>query len=174
MNKTEKYLPLFVTVGQVVIFPYYIIWLKEASLTFTLFALLFAVFSFSAAWGYSVFQKKKDKEKHHLYLIYFGMAIVYLIVGYSNEISDALSYLTLLLQVIIGYLQGYFRSWHVHQKSYSIHAVHHYLLVGVSMITLSFIHIISPVLFIRAFGWLLCLVSIREFYEKVAEKHFRN
>ncbi|MBM7602318.1 hypothetical protein JOC75_000288 [Metabacillus crassostreae] len=174
MNISEKYLPLFVTVGQVVIFPYYIIWLKEASLTFTLFAWLFAVFSFSAAWGYSVFQKKKDKEKDHLDLIYFGMAIVYLIVGYSNEFLDDLSYLALLLQVIIGYLQGYFRAWHVHQKSYSIHAVHHYLLVGVSMIALSFINIVSPVFLISSFGWFLCLISFWELYGKIASKYFRS
>jgi hypothetical protein len=32
---SERYVPLVVSVGQVVIFPYYILWLKEASLTFT-------------------------------------------------------------------------------------------------------------------------------------------
>lgn len=174
MNKSEKYVPLFVTVGQVVIFPYYIIWLKEASLTFTLFAWLFAIFSFSAAWGYSVYQKKKDKEKGHLYLIFFGMAIVYLIVGYSSEIPDDFSYIALFLQVMIGYLQGYFRAWHVHQKSYSIHAVHHYMLVGVSMIALSFINIVSPVFLISTFGWFLCVISFWELYGEVASKNLRS
>ena len=60
-NRSERFLPLVVTVGQVAIFPYYIIWLKEVSLTFTLFAWLFAAFSFAAAWGYRVFQSKKNK-----------------------------------------------------------------------------------------------------------------
>jgi hypothetical protein len=57
---SERYVPLVLSVGQVVIFPYYILWLKEASLTFTLFTWLFAAFSFSAALGYRLFQAKKN------------------------------------------------------------------------------------------------------------------
>ena len=59
-HKSARYLPLIVTVGQVVIFPYYIIWLKEISLTFTLFAWFFAAFSFAAAWGSTNRTVKKE------------------------------------------------------------------------------------------------------------------
>ncbi len=81
IRNSNRIIPLIITVGQVAVFPYYIIWLKEVTLTFTLFAWLFAVHSFSAAWGYRVFQLKKNKGKSNISLIYLGMGCIYLFVG---------------------------------------------------------------------------------------------
>ncbi|WP_226666415.1 hypothetical protein [Metabacillus litoralis] len=167
MNRNQRYIPLIVTVGQVVIFPYYIIWLKEVSLTFTLFAWFFAAFSFSAAWGYRVFQTNKQKDKTPIFIIYAVMGIVYCLIGLSNDVEDYLPYIALVFQVIIGFLQGYFRAWHINQKTYHVDAVHHYLLVGLSMFGLSFIHIISPVFFLIFFGSVLCLLSFWELCVKL-------
>ncbi|RIJ66917.1 hypothetical protein [Rummeliibacillus sp. POC4] len=155
-RKWNRLIPLIITVGQVVVFPYYVIWLKGVSLTFTLFAWLFATHSFSAAWGYRTFQTKKNKQKSHISFVYFGMGCAYLVVGQFNIEMDLLPYIALILQVLLGFLQGYFRAWHVEQDSYHLHAVNHYILVGWIMISLSFIKIISPVVIISMFGWLLC------------------
>ncbi|WP_088104025.1 hypothetical protein [Halalkalibacter urbisdiaboli] len=154
VNKSERYIPLIVTVGQVAVFPYYIIWLKEVSLTYTLFAWLFAVFSFAAAWGYCVFQSEKIR-KPSIAFCYIAMGIVYLVVGNINISVDFLPYIAILLQVCLGFLQGYFRAWHIKQRAYRLHAVQHYLLVGLTMIVLSFIMIISPVVVILTFGVVL-------------------
>ncbi|MCH7322659.1 hypothetical protein LZ480_12225 [Solibacillus sp. MA9] len=155
-NRSEEYIPLVVTVGQVAISPYYIVWLKEVSLTFTLFAWLFAAFSFAAAWGYRVFQSKKNKNNSYMPFIYVGMGIVYILVGCIKNSFEILLYAVLLLQVILGFLQGFFRAWHIEQKAYHLQTVHHYLIVGVTMIGLSFVKIISPVVFVTFFGILLC------------------
>lgn len=162
-RRSERYIPLIVTVGQVAVFPYYIIWLKEVSLTFALFAWLFAAFSFAAAWGYRVFQSKRNKNNSYIFFIYIGMGLVYILVGFLKNSLEVLPYVALLLQVILGFLQGYFRSWQIEQKTYHIHAVHHYLLVGVTMIGLSFVRIISPVFIITVFGSLLCMFGFWNF-----------
>ncbi|WLV25479.1 hypothetical protein QR721_04515 [Aciduricibacillus chroicocephali] len=152
----KQYIPLVVTVGQVAIFPYYIIWLKGVSLTFSLFAWFFAAFSFSAAWGYQMYQSKKDKNNIHISFIYIGMGIVYIITGFIKTTFENLPYIVLLLQIILGVLQGYFRAWHSGQKAYYLQVVHHYLIVGFMMIGLSFVKVISPAVFIAVFGFLLC------------------
>lgn len=160
---SARFLPLVVTVGQVVIFPYYIIWLKQVSLTFTLFAWFFAAFSFAAAWGYRTFQSKKNKERSYIFVVYAGMGIVYVLIGYIKDSSESLPYMVLLLQVMLGLLQGYFRAWHTEQETYHLHAVHHYLIVGFMMIGFSFLKIISPVVFLAIFGVLLLVCSLWEF-----------
>lgn len=165
-NKSEQYIPLVVTVGQVAIFPYYIVWLKEVSLTFTLFAWLFAAFSFAAAWGYRVFQSKKNQNNAYMPFIYAGMGCVYILVGCIKNSFETLPYAVLLLQVLLGLLQGYFRAWHIEQKTYHLHAVHHYLIVGVTMIGLSFIKIISPTVFLTVFGILLCMCGFWDLIRK--------
>ncbi|HZH60820.1 MAG TPA: hypothetical protein VEY70_14855 [Metabacillus sp.] len=152
-------LPLVVTVGQVVIFPYYIIWLKEISYTYTLFAWFFAGFSFSAAWGYRVYQSKK-KELLSISSVYLCMGIIYLSIYFMNGEIEILPYFALFIQILLGFLQGYFRAWHIKQASYTLHAVHHYLFVGVSMIGLSFINILSPVAFLTCFGAFLLICGI--------------
>ncbi|WP_223701132.1 hypothetical protein [Sutcliffiella deserti] len=158
--------PLFVTVGQVAILPYYIIWLKEASMTYTLFALFFAMFSFAAAWGYRVFQTKKNKQRSYIFLVYAGMGVVFLGVGLIRSPFDALPYLVLLIQVLMGFLQGYFRAWHIEQKEYHLHAVHSYLLVGCAMIGLSLVQVLSPGFFLILFGCLLIVCAIGEIFRK--------
>jgi hypothetical protein len=168
-NSRKRYIPLVVTVGQVAIFPYYIVWLKEVSFTFTIFAWLFATFSFSAAWGYRVYQVKKPESS--IPFIYVGMGTVYLLVGFLNQSFEFLPYFALLLQIILGFLQGYFRAWHVEQKDYRLHVVHHYLIVGVIMLGLSFIKIISPVAFITAFGSVLCVCGIWGLLVKTNGEH---
>ncbi|WP_163537557.1 hypothetical protein [Gracilibacillus sp. YIM 98692] len=165
-NKIAHKIPLVVTVGQVAIFPYYILWLKQVSMTFTLFAWLFAIFSFSAALGFRVFQTKKDQTRSYIWLVYVGMGVVYLAVGQLNQYMDFLIYAAVVLQVILGFLQGYFRAWHIEQKAYRLHAVDHYLMVGAIIIGLSFIHILSPVIFIQSFGLLLFLCAMAELLVK--------
>ncbi|PIC84920.1 hypothetical protein CSV72_16350 [Sporosarcina sp. P20a] len=169
-HKSTRYLPLVVTVGQVVIFPYYIIWLKEVSLTFTLFAWFFATFSFAAAWGYRIAQSRTNKDHSYIVIIYAGMGIVYILIGGIKNSSDILPYVVLFLQVILGLLQGYFRAWHAEQDTYHLHAVHHYLIVGCAMIGFSFVKIISPVVFITIFGILMCICAVWELFRKEKKK----
>lgn len=165
-SKSTKYRPLIVTVGQVVVFPYYILWLKEVSLTFTLFAWFFAAFSFAAAWGYRTFQLKKNKERSYIIISYVGMGSVYILIGFVKESYEMLPYFVLFYQVVLGFLQGYFRAWHTEQKTYHLHAVHHYLIVGFTMIGFTFVKVISPVLFITVFGFLLFLCGFFELLGK--------
>lgn len=169
-HKNAGVIPLVATVGQAIIFPYYIVWLKEVSLTFTLFAWFFAAFSFAAAWGYQIFQSKKNKDQSYIILVYGGMGFVYLLVGSINQWSESLPYAVALLQVFLGVLQGYFRAWHSEQETYHLHAVHHYLIVGFMMIGFTFIKIISPVVYITIFGFLLCLCSL---WELICKRKFR-
>ncbi|WP_226526942.1 hypothetical protein [Metabacillus niabensis] len=152
--------PLIITVGQVVIFPYYIIWLKEISYTYTLFAWFFAGFSFSAAWGYRVYHSRKNLHFLGISFIYFAMGIIYVSIYFINVQIEVLPYFALIIQVLLGFLQGYFRAWHVEQSLYKLQAVHHYLLVGVCMIGLSFIKILSPVAFLTSFGVFLLTIGI--------------
>lgn len=170
-DKSARYLPLIVTVGQVVIFPYYIIWLKDVSMTFTLFAWFFAAFSFAAAFGYRMFQSKKNKVHSYIYLMYICMGCVYLFIGSIKSSFESLPYIVLLLQVSLGFLQGYFRAWHTEQDTYHLHAVHHYLLVGFMMIGFSFIKIISPGIFITIFGLVLILCGV---WEIIRNRKFRS
>lgn len=151
----ERYVPLVISVGQVVIFPYYILWLKEASMTFTLFTWLFAAFSFSSALGYRIFQNRKNPVTRYIPFLYMGMGCVYLLVGTIRSSFEMLPFLALLFQVILGFLQGYHHAWHVNQKTFRLHAINHYLLVGTIMVGLSFVKIISPALFINVFGSIL-------------------
>lgn len=168
MKHIEQYIPLVVTVGQVVIFPYYIIWLRSVSFDYTLFAWMFAVFSFAAAWGYRVFQSKRN----FLFfpLLYIGMGFVYIIVGSLTSSSEYLPYLALFLQVTLGFLQGYWRAWHVDQKNYRIHAADHYIIVGFTMLVLSFMTVLSPSIFLTAFGVLLCLCGVWEMFHTKKKK----
>ena len=152
---SEGNIPLIVSVGQVVIFPFYILWLKEAALTFTLFSWLFAAFSFSAALGYRVYQTGKMPGASNRPLIYIGMGSVYILAGFLTDSFEVLPYIALLFQVVLGFLQGWHHAWHIEHKDYRLHAIHHYLLVGMVMIGLSFVKIISPVLFITIFGVML-------------------
>ncbi|MFP7296811.1 hypothetical protein [Neobacillus niacini] len=157
---SERSVPLVVSVGQVVIFPYYILWLKEASLTFTLFTWLFAAFSFSAALGYRLFQNGKKPVNKYIPYLYMGMGCVYLFVGNIRSSFEALPFLALLFQVILGFLQGYHHAWHVKQKTFRLHAINHYLLVGTIMVVLSFVKIISPAIFINVFGVILFICGL--------------
>lgn len=165
-NGSKRYIPLVVSVGQVVIFPYYILWLKEASLTFTLFTWLFAAFSFSAAFGFRVFQGGKRPVYRYIPFMYMGMGSVYILVGFIKNWFDALPYITLLFQVILGFLQGYHHAWHIEQKTYRLHAINHYLLVGTVMAGLSFVKIISPNVFIMAFGNVLFICGVVDLFHK--------
>jgi len=167
MNKySERYIPLIVTVGQVVIFPYYIIWLKQVSYSYTLFAWLFALFSFAAAWGYRTFQSKKITSKHFIPFIYVTMGAAYLLIGLLDFSSEWLPYAALVLQILLGFLQGYFRAWHSEQKLYRLHVANHYLLVGVIMIGVSFIKIVSPALFLSLFGVVLVVCGGWKLFKK--------
>ncbi|MBU8729852.1 hypothetical protein KM915_07270 [Cytobacillus oceanisediminis] len=159
-NWSERYIPLVVSVGQVAIFPYYILWLKEASLTFTLFTWLFAAFSFSAALSYRVIQSGKMPVYSYIPFIYIGMGSVYMLVGLIRNWFEALPYIALLFQVILGLLQGYHHAWHIEQKAYRIHAINHYLLVGIVMVVLSFVKIISPIILITVFGIVLIICGV--------------
>ncbi|RID81819.1 hypothetical protein D1953_19705 [Peribacillus asahii] len=170
-NKIERYIPLIVTVGQVVIFPYYIVWLKEVSFSYTLFAWLFATFSFAAAWGYRFFQSRGEKPRSFITSVYVAMGVVYIVVGYWKLLIEYLPYVALMTQIVLGFLQGYFRAWHTKQRSYHVHAINHYLIVGVIMIALSFMKVVSPSIFLTVFGIILCMCGI---WEVVRRKKFRN
>lgn len=154
-KRSERYIPLVVSVGQVAIFPYYILWLKQASLTFTLFTWLFAAFSFSAALGYRVFQSRKNTVKSYVPSVYMGMGVIYITAGFIRNSFEFLPYIALLLQVSLGFLQGYHHAWHIEQKAFRLHAIHHYLIVGTIMLALSFVKILSPMTFITVFGAVL-------------------
>ncbi|SFA70022.1 MULTISPECIES: hypothetical protein [unclassified Bacillus (in: firmicutes)] len=159
-NRSERYIPLIVSVGQVAIFPYYILWLKQASLTFTLFTWFFAAFSFTAALGYKVFQSRKNRINSVIPFIYMGMGSVYILAGTIKYSFEYIPYMALFLQIILGFLQGYYHAWHIEQKAYRAHAVNHYLMVGVIMFGLSFVKIISPVTFITAFGSVVVICGV--------------
>ncbi|WHZ05762.1 hypothetical protein QNH48_14545 [Neobacillus sp. YX16] len=157
---SERYVPLVVSVGQVVIFPYYILWLKEASLTFTLFTWLFVAFSFSAALGYRLFQAEKKLANSYIPFLYMGIGSVYILVGNISSSFEVLPFLALIFQVILGFLQGYHHAWHIEQNTFRLHAINHYLLVGVIMVGLSFVKIISPAIFITVFGAILFICGL--------------
>lgn len=165
-NKTAKYIPLVVTVGQVVIFPYYILWLKDASLSYMLFAWMFAAFSFSAAWGYRIYQTAGRNNPYFIPFIYTGMGFVYTIVGSEPFTIDSLPYIAVIMQVVLGFLQGYFRGWHAKQATYHLHVIHHYLLVGMIMIGLSFIRVITPGFFLVLFGIILIICGVYDIWRK--------
>lgn len=167
-RKHIQYIPLAVTVGQVVIFPYYIIWLKQVSLTFTLFAWFFAAFSFAAAWGYQLQQSKQQAGR--ISFIYIGMGAVYLTAGMLDRPFGSLPGIVLLLQILLGLLQGYFRAWHAKQDTYHLHAVHHYMMVGAAMIGFSFVKVVSPGLFIGLFGGLLFCCGAWQFVQEIYGK----
>ncbi|MCD7034154.1 hypothetical protein LRR81_07900 [Metabacillus sp. GX 13764] len=171
-KNSQRLIPLIVTVGQVVIFPYYIIWLKEVSMSFTLFAWLFAVFSFSAAWGYRTFSVKKPYTASYIFSIYIGMGLIYMAAGWMVFPIEMLPYAALLMQIGLGFLQGYFRAWHIQKPSYRVHAVHHYLLVGIIMLGLSFVKIFSPSIFLILFGVLLFISGGWEWRNRKAERKY--
>lgn len=145
-------MPVLFTVGQVIIFPYYILWLKELSLTYTLFALLFAVHAFAAALGYSVCQRWMLQRAGFFYIV---SGLLYLSV-FTITTIDAV----VLLQMALGMSQGYFRAWHVQQVSYKGNAVQHYLAVGTIMLALAFLQILAPAVLIASFGVVLCVGGI--------------
>lgn len=157
---SERYIPLVVSVGQVVIFPYYILWLKEASLTFTLFTWLFAAFSFSGALGYRLFHAGKRPANLYIPYLYMGMGCVYIFVGNIRSSFEVLPFLALIFQVMLGFLQGYHHAWHIEQNAFRLHAINHYLLVGMIMVVLSFVKIISPAIFITVFGSILFICGL--------------
>lgn len=164
--KSEHYIPLVVTVGQVVIFPYYILWLKQASLTFTLFTWLFAAFSFSAAFGYRVYQTRTKHVKSFLPLVYIGMGLVYVFAALLDIPLEQLPYFALIFQVALGFLQGYHHAWHIEQKAFRLHAIHHYLIVGIIMVCLSFVKMVTPIIFIAAFGVVLVICGVWLLFQK--------
>jgi hypothetical protein len=171
---SERYVPLVVSVGQVVIFPYYILWLKEASLTFTLFTWFFAAFSFSAALGYRLFQAGKKPAKSYNAYIYIGMGCVYILVGYIRSSFEVLPYIALFFQVILGFLQGYHHAWHIEQKVFRLHVINHYLLVGMIMVGLSLVKVISPIFFITTFGTVLFICGIGLIFMKNEDSTVSN
>jgi hypothetical protein len=169
--KSEQAIPLFVSVGQVVIFPYYIVWLKQAALSFTLFGWLFAIFSFSAAFGYRLYQTKGSKYRSHHPFIYIEMGAVYILAGTISQPAGSLPYTALLLQATLGFLQGWHHAWHIEQKTYRLHAIHHYLIVGISMIGISFVKILAPGIIIAGFGaMLLCCAACSIYKGKIKDE----
>ncbi|GEK35027.1 hypothetical protein [Kurthia sibirica] len=148
----SRYFPLVMTVGSALVFPYYIIWLKNSSLTFPMFAWFFAIHSFAAALGYVVCHKWSTPS---IYWLYGVMGLVFVGVGFSENNMSVFLYLVLMTQLILGFLQGYFRAWHITQPLYSIHAVSNYLLVGFAMLGVSFIRFVSPQQIILLFGIVL-------------------
>ena len=168
----DKYLrsiPLIVTVGQVVIFPYYTIWLNEITYSYTLFAWLFAIFSFSSAWGYRVYLSKQNQSEHYIPYIYMAMGLIYTAVGINKLTTEYLPYAALCFQLFLGFLQGYFKAWHIKQKVYSLHAIQHYLIVGFIMIGLSFIKVMSPNSFLGFFGLILLCSGFISLIQKWAK-----
>lgn len=157
-----KYMPVVLTVGQVIIFPYYIVWLKELALTYTLFALLFAVHAFAAAAGYFICQRW---SMSHMRPFYVGSGLLYLAVFFISTVEAVV-----LLQIALGMSQGYFRAWHVKQVSYSINAVQHYIVVGSMMLLLAFAPIILPSLLIACFGVVLLLGGMVSGQRKIQNK----
>jgi ABC-type multidrug transport system permease subunit len=95
-----------------------------------------------------------------------GMGSVYILVGLIRNSFEVLPFMALLLQVILGFLQGYYHAWHIEQKAYRLHAINHYLLVGLIMVGLSFVKILSPIFFITAFGTVLLICGIRLIFMK--------
>ncbi len=152
-----RFLPLIITVGNALVFPYYIIWLKNVTLTFSLFAWMFALHSFAAALGYQLCVKKSTKSIHWIYAIY---ALCFIFVGLSSFWTFDYTYATVAVQIVLGFTQGYFRAWHVHQPFYTLHAVSNYLLVGFAMLGLSFIHIVTPQFILFVFGCLLFITFL--------------
>jgi hypothetical protein len=171
---SERYVPLVISVGQVVIFPYYILWLKEVSLTLTLFTCFFAAFSFSAALGYRLFQVGKKPANSYIAYIYMGLGCVYILVGYITSTFEVLPYIALFFQVILGLLQGYHHAWHIEQKSFRLHAINHYLLVGIIMVGLSSVKIISPTIFITTFGTILIICGMGLLFMKNDDSSVSN
>lgn len=153
-----RYLPLIVTVGNALVFPYYIVWLKTVTLTFPMFAWMFALHSFAAALGYQLCVKRPTQAISWLYFVF---AVLYIFVGLSALIPIDFMYITIIIQILLGFSQGYFRAWHVNQSFYKLHAVSNYLLVGFAMIGLSFIQIITPQFIIFLFGIIMfgCFIS---------------
>lgn len=143
MNK----LPVIFTVGQVIIFPYYLFWLKELTLTYTLFALLFALHSFAAALGYMLCKRWTARNVRFLYI---GSGLLYLAVPFIRSV-----YVVVFLQVALGMSQGYFRAWHSRQVSYQLQAVQHYVAVGCVMLGLAFIQVMMPAVVVAGFGVVL-------------------
>jgi hypothetical protein len=171
---SERYVPLVVSVGQVIIFPYYILWLKDASLTFTLFTWLFAAFSFSAALGYRLFQAGRKPAISFIPYLYMGMGGVYIFVGNISSSFEVLPIMALLFQVILGFLQGYHHAWHIMQNTFRLHAINHYLLVGMIMVGLSFVKIISPAIFITVFGTILFICGLVSMFIKNMDSAVSN
>jgi len=104
-----------------------------------------------------VFQTKKNKNRSYISFVYIGMGTVYILAGTTKHSLHFLPYAALLLQITLGFLQGYFRAWHIKQETYRFDAVTHYLIVGIAMFGLSFAKIISPAVFLTAFGSILCI-----------------
>ena len=138
--------PLLITVGQVIIFPYYLFWLKSSTLTFSLFALIFALFSFGAALGYHL-------QPRWSMPIVLPIALVGVIYMLTLEVKSL--YIISIMQVILGFLQGYFRAWHVEQETYKLQVVWHYVIIGFVMVALSTVTIVVPQIFVAIYGFLL-------------------
>lgn len=158
-----RFLPLVVTVGNVLVFPYYIIWLRNVTLTFPMFAWMFALHSFSAALGYQICVKKPSKSIYWIYGVY---AAAFIFVGLSSFWTFDYMYATVGVQILLGFTQGYFRAWHIMQPFYKLHAVSNYLLVGFAMLGLSFIQIVTPQLILLIFGLILLVSFIFAFLKR--------
>lgn len=158
-----RFLPLVVTVGNALVFPYYIIWLRNVTLTFPMFAWMFALHSFAAAFGYQICVKKPSKSIYWIYVVYAGS---FIFVGLSAFWSFDYMYATVAIQIVLGFTQGYFRAWHIMQPFYKLHAVSNYLLVGFAMLGISFIQIITPQLILLVFGVLLFICFLYAFLKR--------
>lgn len=156
MNKIKSFIPIIFTVGQVIIFPYYIIWLKAAALTYTVFALLFAIHSFTAAFGYVLYKKFPIQNISWLLL---GNGLLYIAVGYFADVMATTFYYVLFLQICLGFMQGYFKAWHVQQNRYHLDAVQHYIVVGIVMVGIALLGIVSPGVLLMGFGVLLVILG---------------
>ncbi|RUS52464.1 hypothetical protein QI30_17020 [Kurthia sp. 3B1D] len=153
--------PLFITVGQVIIFPYYLFWLKNSTLTFSLFALIFALFSFGAALGYHLQQK---------WTMPIALPIALLGMIYMLTLDVESLYIISVMQVILGFLQGYFRAWHVGQETYKLQVVWHYVIVGLAMVALSTVTIVVPQIFVAIYGFMLVICAIVMALKKCKKK----
>ena len=74
------------------------------------------------------------------------------------------------MQVILGFLQGYFRAWHVGQETYKLQVVWHYVIVGLAMVALSTVTIVVPQIFVAIYGFMLVICAVVMAFKKCKKK----
>jgi hypothetical protein len=102
------------------------------------------------------------------------MGCVYILVSYLTHSFEVLPYIALIFQAILGLLQGYHHAWHIKQKAFRLHAINHYLLVGMIMVGLSIVKIISPIIFITTFEPVLFICGIGLLFMKNEDSTVSN